>query len=107
MNASVFALAEYDGELIAGGFFTKAGGKVAAHLGAWTKPACAYSVEPGHVSCGAHLDLVDVVLLGNYLDGLIDANHLCLDCAGDVDQDGDIDEDDYDLLYDIAAGIKP
>jgi hypothetical protein len=53
------------------------------------------------------IDLSDVVRLGNYLDGLIDVSYGCLECAGDVDQDGDIDEDDYNRLYDMVAGVGP
>jgi hypothetical protein len=47
------------------------------------------------------------VLLGNYLDGLVDISQLCLECAGDVDNDGDIDEGDYNHLYDMIAGVGP
>jgi hypothetical protein len=47
------------------------------------------------------------VLLGNYLDGLLELSDDCAKGAGDMDQDGDIDEDDYNLLFDMVAGVEP
>ena len=45
--------------------------------------------------------------VGNYLDGLIDLTGTCGGGQADVDQDGDIDENDYNLLYDVGVGVGP
>ncbi len=49
----------------------------------------------------------DVVLLGNFLDGLIDLTGTCGGGQADADGDSDIDEDDYILLYNVVAGVGP
>lgn len=61
----------------------------------------------GDTNCDGMLNLVDVVLLGNYIDGLIDLTGICGGGQADVDSDGDVDEDDYNLLYDVVAGVGP
>ena len=66
-----------------------------------------YSNPTGDLNCDGIIDLVDVVLLGNYIDGLIDLTGTCGGGQADVDSDGDIDEDDYNLLYDVIAGVGP
>jgi len=57
----------------------------------------------GDVNCDGCTDLADVVTLGNMLDHLIGPTS-CSDCTGDVDIDGDVDEDDFNQLYDAIAG---
>jgi len=59
------------------------------------------------MNCDGLLDLSEVVLLGNVIDGLIDLTGTCGEGKGDMDSDSDIDEDDYNLLYDIVAGAGP
>jgi hypothetical protein len=62
---------------------------------------------PGDVNCDGYVDLTDVVSLGNHIDGLIDLTGTCSEGKVDIDSDGDIDEDDYNLLYDTVADVGP
>jgi len=47
------------------------------------------------------------VTLGNIVDGLIDPAGTGGCYTADVDADNDYDEDDYELLYDVLAGVQP
>jgi hypothetical protein len=40
------------------------------------------------------------------LDGLIDSVGQCSDASGDIDNDGDVDEDDYNMLFDLVAECR-
>jgi PKD repeat protein len=102
----VWVLGVYDDELIAGGTFERAGGQVVNRITAWNKPTCP-NVEMGDVSCDAVVDLTDVVALGNILDGLVAPTETCVECAGDVNGNGLIDQGDYEMLYDMVAGVGP
>jgi hypothetical protein len=59
----------------------------------------------GDVNCDGAIDLADVVLLGNIVDGLFDPTGTGGEFAGDTDGDGDVDEDDYTNLYDVVSGV--
>lgn len=62
----------------------------------------------GDLTCDGVIDLTDVVILGNYLDGRIALTDICGAAEADFDRDGDIDEEDYVLLYDhVAYILKP
>lgn len=62
----------------------------------------------GDLTCDNVIDLKDVVILGNFLDGHIDLTDICGAAEADFDRDGDIDEEDYVLLYDhVAYILKP
>jgi len=61
----------------------------------------------GDVNCDECVDLSDVVLLGNYLDGLAGTTVNCLEAAGDLNGNGSIDSEDYEILYDTVAGAGP
>jgi hypothetical protein len=60
----------------------------------------------GDVNCDGVVDLADVVLLGNILDGLTTATGGGIYTA-DVNGDNAYTQGDYDLLYDVIAGIQP
>jgi len=60
----------------------------------------------GDVNCDGAVDLADVVLLGNILDGLWTPTGGGIYTA-DTDGDGSYAQADYDLLYDVVAGIQP
>ena len=70
-------------------------------------PGCIPLSFTGDMNCDSLLDLSDVVMLGNALDGFFELSGTCGEGAGDIDSDGDIDQDDYDLLYDTVAGVGP
>jgi hypothetical protein len=59
----------------------------------------------GDVNLDGVIDLADVVRLGNIIDGSFDPTGTGGEFAGDCDGDGDIDEDDYNLLYDVVSGV--
>lgn len=61
----------------------------------------------GDVNCDGCVDLADLVMLGNALDGLFAPGLACVECAGDMNGNGSLDESDYDLLYDLVAGAAP
>jgi hypothetical protein len=61
----------------------------------------------GDVNCDGLVDLADVVLLGNIIDGLYDPTGTGGQYSGDADGSGVIDPVDYDLLYDVVAGVQP
>ena len=104
VDAEVRAMAVFNGQLVVGGKFTSAGGKSASYVAIWSKPVDTDALL-GDVNCDAVIDLADVVLLGNFLDGLVDESTTCLECAGDVDIDGDVDESDYSQLYDLISHL--
>jgi len=58
----------------------------------------------GDITCDGNLDLADVVFLGNYLDGLVTFTPPCVGCA-DLDDNGEIDENDYFSLFDLLATL--
>jgi len=60
----------------------------------------------GDVNCDGYVDLQDVVLLGNILDGLYTATGGGVYSA-DVNADNAYTQADYDLLYDVVAGVQP
>ena len=60
----------------------------------------------GDVNCDGDIDLQDVVALGNILDGLLAAAGGAI-YTQDVNGDGTVDEADYQLLYDVVAGVQP
>jgi len=66
-----------------------------------------YSDPVGDLDCDGVITLSDVVLLGNVIDGLIDLTGTCGGGQADVDEDGDIDDDDYNTLFDIISSIGP
>ena len=59
----------------------------------------------GDVNCDGAIDLADVVLLGNIVDGLFDPTGTGGEFAADTDGDADVDEDDYTNLYDVVSGV--
>jgi hypothetical protein len=59
--------------------------------------------DASDVNCDGVIDLVDVVLLGNHLDGIVALSGDCSETPGDVNVDGFVNEDDYTLLYDWIA----
>ena len=61
----------------------------------------------GDVTCDGVIDLQDLVTLGNIIDSLIDPSGTGGCYTADVDADNDYDEDDYELLYDVVAGVQP
>lgn len=65
-----------------------------------------YPNPVGDLDCDGIVSFSDVVLLGNYIDGLIDLTGTCGGGQADVDEDGDIDEDDYNALYDAVSGTN-
>jgi hypothetical protein len=62
---------------------------------------------PGDLNCDVCLDISDVVMLGNILDGLLDLSGTCGGAAADFDGDNDVDEHDYQGLFDAVAGSAP
>lgn len=60
----------------------------------------------GDLNCDGCNDLADVVLLGNIVDGVVAASGAAI-YTSDADGDNDIDNDDYNLLYDVVAGVQP
>jgi hypothetical protein len=60
----------------------------------------------GDLNCDGCNDLADVVLLGNIVDGVVAASGAAI-YTSDADGDNDIDNADYDLLYDVVAGVQP
>ena len=104
-NGSVMALTEYNGNLVVGGSFTIAGGKVSAGLALWSKPCCIGRVGDANVSN----EPADEVTLGDIML-LVDAKFISGDCSmlpcvkeADVNQDGGADPncDDHVTLGDI------
>ena len=61
----------------------------------------------GDVTCDGAVDLADVVALGNIVDGLLDPAGTGGVYTADCDGDNDWDNDDYNLLYDVVAGVQP
>jgi hypothetical protein len=61
----------------------------------------------GDVTCDGVVDLQDVVALGNIVDGLLDPAGTGGVYTADCDGDNDWDNDDYNLLYDVVAGVQP
>jgi hypothetical protein len=59
----------------------------------------------GDVNCDGVIDLTDMILLGNILDGLFDPAGTGGVYSADVDADNDWDEADYDLLWDVVTGV--
>jgi len=59
------------------------------------------------LNCDGALDLADVILIGNVLDGITDLTGTCGEGKADIDGDGDVDEDDYNALFDLMAGMGP
>jgi len=55
------------------------------------------------MNCDGWFDLADVVLLGNVIDGLIDLTGTCGEDKGDVNMDGNLDEDDYEMSFDLVT----
>jgi len=61
----------------------------------------------GDVNCDGCVDLADVVLLGNILDGLYDPTGTGGVYTADADGDNAWTQADYDLVYDVVAGVQP
>lgn len=69
------------------------------------KSESSLSSNLGDVNCDGITDLLDVVLLGNHLDGLIALPDSCDDNVGDVNLDGIVNEGDYTYLLGIICFI--
>jgi hypothetical protein len=61
----------------------------------------------GDVNCDGCVDLSDVVLLGNILDGLYDPTGTGGVYTADANGDNAWTQADYDLVYDVVAGVQP
>jgi hypothetical protein len=61
----------------------------------------------GDVNCDSLVDLSDLVLLGNILDGFTGPDGTCVHCGGDVNLNGIIEQGDYVRLFDMVAGVEP
>jgi len=59
----------------------------------------------GDVNCDDAIDLLDLVLLGNHLDGLTALVGTCNDNPGDVNLDSLVNEADYTYLLDLISTI--
>ena len=70
MNSVVWSLTVYNGELIAGGYFTTAGGVAANYIARWDKPAtCCVGDMRGNVDFDPSdvIDISDLVYLVDYM----------------------------------------
>jgi hypothetical protein len=86
MNGLVYALTVYNGELIAGGGFTTAGGQVSAYFARWVCTVC-----PADQNCDGQIDLRDINPFVLYLSKFTvwQGQHLgCNPLNGDIDGDG-------------------
>jgi hypothetical protein len=61
----------------------------------------------GDVNCDLCLDLADVAMLGNALDGQVQLTDSCSLIQADVNQDGDITEADYEALFNAISTAGP
>jgi outer membrane protein assembly factor BamB len=61
----------------------------------------------GDVNCDGCIDLADVVLLGNILDGLYNPAGTGGVYTADANGDNAYTQADYDLVYDVVAGVQP
>jgi len=61
----------------------------------------------GDVNCDGCVDLADVVLLGNILDGLYSPAGTGGVYTADANGDNAYSQADYDLVYDVVAGVQP
>lgn len=85
--------------------WTDAAGFQAAVANAAAKAKAYAGFGAGDVNLDGVVDLADVVLLGNIVDGLFDPTGTGGEFGGDTHGDGDIDEDDYTNLYDVVSGV--
>jgi len=96
MNSSVYALTVYGNKLVAGGLFTGAGGKVAAHIAEWTKGACPITLT-GDVNLNGSINSADIIALVNYVFKLGAPPDPC-PAAGDVNCNGAVTSSDIIAL---------
>jgi len=61
----------------------------------------------GDINCDGCVDLQDVVALGNIVDGLTNPANTAAEYTADVNGDNTYTEADYNLLYDVVAGVQP
>jgi hypothetical protein len=103
IGGGVYALTVYNGELIAGGNFTTAGGNVSAYWARWG-PAC----PRGDMNCDQIIDLTDVPLFADALlaaPGLATCEAYTANVNGDVDADGNPIVDGRDIPGFVAGLI--
>jgi len=102
MNDWVNTLAVYDNKLIAGGYFTTAGGKVSAYIGQWTK-----HLVRGDANGDGVINVTDVVYLIHYLF-LVPPGPAPIPLeAGDVNCDGVINVTDVVYLINFLFLVPP
>ena len=70
----------------------------------WAKAFAGFG--KGDVNCDGVIDLADVILLGNILDGLFDSTGTGGVHSADVDADNECGETDYGLLWDVVTGVR-
>jgi hypothetical protein len=110
MNGGVSALTVYNGQLVAGGYFTTAGGVACNYMASWNGS----SWQPlGSGMNGYYVDALAVdsgqLVAGGYFTtagGLVSAYWARWDLTGDINGDGVVDMQDL-LILAAAFGSAP
>ena len=98
----VQALTVYDGELIAGGNFTTAGGNISRYWARWSCPHGACCFADGHCEIQTQIDCTAAG--ASYKgDATMCAPSPCL-CPGDMNCDGSVTFADIDLFVEALSG---